>query len=45
MEPQQFADTYIMANASYFPSEKIVLIKDKLSTLPDNANQQFNLFL
>ena len=35
MEPQQFADTYIMANASYFPSEKIVLIKDKLSSLPE----------
>lgn len=35
MDSQQFADTYLMANAQYFPNDKIFLIKDKLAHLPE----------
>lgn len=35
MEQKQFAETYLMANAKYFPSDKIGLIKDKLLHLPE----------
>lgn len=29
-----FADTYVMANAKYFPEEKIAFIREKLAEVP-----------
>jgi TM2 domain-containing membrane protein YozV len=37
---QQKLDMYIMTNQKYFPTEKIVYLKEKLSTIDD---QKFNL--
>lgn len=36
MDSKQFAETYLMANAQYFPNDKLPLIKDKLSKLPED---------
>ncbi|MBQ9104473.1 MAG: TM2 domain-containing protein [Clostridia bacterium] len=33
---QDKVDAYIMANAKYFPSESIYLLKEKLSKIPDD---------
>ncbi|MBV7389039.1 TM2 domain-containing protein [Pasteurellaceae bacterium TAE3-ERU1] len=36
MDSRQFADSYVMTNTSNFPSDKIVLLKEKLSTMPED---------
>ncbi|WP_101775097.1 TM2 domain-containing protein [Pasteurella oralis] len=36
MESKQFAESYVMTNASNFPNDKIFLVKEKLSTLPES---------
>ena len=32
---QQKVDSYIMANAKYFPADKVVFIREKISVMPD----------
>lgn len=36
MDSKQFADTYLMANGSNFPAEKIHVVKDKLINMPED---------
>lgn len=36
MEQKQFTETYLMANAKYFPADKIGLVRDKLLHMPED---------
>lgn len=35
MDAQQFTDSYILANKDNLPAEKLYLVRDKLSVLPE----------
>lgn len=35
MDKKQFADSYIIANRDFFPSENLHLLREKLSSLPE----------
>ncbi|TDQ57437.1 TM2 domain-containing protein [Mesocricetibacter intestinalis] len=36
MDVKQFAESYVLANSGNFPNDKIFLLKEKLSSLPED---------
>lgn len=36
MDPKQFADTYLLTHKDFFPAEKIHVLKEKLTALPED---------